>query len=134
MSHSPASAVLARATLVLIAAAFTASCASLIEGEVGMSRPVVFTSSPPGALITVNGVPQGTTPTVITFSPWTIARAKFTASKPGYQTMSVDPGAKFGPGIVGNAILGGVGGILIDGISGSAVRNAKHVHINLNPE
>ena len=47
--------------------------------------------------------------------------------------MSPD-GAKFGPGIVGNAILGGVGGILIDGISGSAIRNAKHVHINLNPE
>jgi len=134
MNRRPASALLVRAALVLPVAAFMASCASLIQGEAGMTRPVVFTSSPPGALIIVNDVPQGTTPTVITFSPWTIARAKFTASKPGYQTMSVDPGAKFGPGIVGNIILGGVGGILIDGISGSAIRNAKHVHIDLNPE
>ena len=124
---------LARAALVSLSC-LTVSCASLIEGESGMSRPITFTSSPAGALISMNGVPQGTTPTVITFSPWSIAQAEFTASKPGYRTVSVNPKSGISATVAGNAILGGVGGILVDGISGSAIRNAKHVHIDLEPQ
>jgi hypothetical protein len=81
----------------------------------------------------MNDVPQGTTPTVITFSPWSIAKAKFTASKSGYRTVSVNPKSGLSATVAGNAVLGGVGGILVDGISGSAIRNAKHVHIDLEP-
>jgi hypothetical protein len=123
---------LERAILVLLSC-LAVSCASLIEGESGMSRPVTFTSSPAGALICMNDVPQGTTPTVITFSPWSIAKAKFTASKSGYRTVSVNPKSGLSATVAGNAVLGGVGGILVDGISGSAIRNAKHVHIDLEP-
>ena len=122
-----------RAALVLLTC-LASSCASLIEGESGMSRPITFTSSPAGALICMNGVPQGTTPTVITFSPWSIAKAEFTASKSGYRTVSVNPKSGIRAAVAGNAILGGVGGILVDGISGSAIRNAKHVHIDLEPQ
>lgn len=121
-----------RICFLLVVLTALSSCASLIEGETGMSRQITFTSSPPGVLITVNGVPQGTTPTVITFSPWVIARGTFTASKPGYKTVTVDPQAAMSAKVVGNVLIGGVGGVLVDGFSGSAIRNAKNVHIILS--
>jgi hypothetical protein len=125
--------LLASALLMLTLILLLTSCGSLIEGQSGMGREIVFTSEPPGALITLNGVPKGTTPSTIAFNPWELARGHIAASKDGYQTVKIEPTRGVNPTIAGNAIIGGLGGVLVDGLSGSAIRNAKSIHLTLQP-
>ena len=120
-------------TLAVVATLLLAGCGTLIEGQAGMGREIIFTSSPPGALISLNGVPKGTTPASITFNAWELARGNILATKVGCHPVTIEPTRGVNPTLAGNAIVGGVGGLLVDGLSGSAIRNARSIHIVFKP-
>ena len=120
-------------SLVVSALLLASGCGSLIEGQAGMGREIVITSSPPGALVTLNGVPKGTTPARLTFNAREIASSTITASKEGYHFVTIDSKRGVNSSLIGNVIIGGIGGVLVDGISGAAIRNAKAIHVELQP-
>ena len=109
-------------------------CASLIEGQAGMGREICFTSNPSGALIAVNGVPRGETPCNLAFNAYEIRNASLTASKDGFETLTLNLKNGVNRAIVGNIIFGGVGGLLVDGLSGSSIKNLRIVRVTLEPK
>ena len=90
-------------------------CATIIHGK---NQSVEITSSPHGADVLVDGQPRGTTPLKTKLrrgEPHVV-----TIAKPGYLDETVMTTTKLNATPVLNVILGGVPGVTVDLITGSA--------------
>ena len=104
------------------------SCASIINGS---SQPVSFGSTPPGATVTVDGQPKGTTPSTIP-----LERTKrghiVRIEAPGYYPYETHLSANFSVWYVGNLLIGGLIGFALDPCTG-AMWYYNDINTNLVP-
>ena len=104
------------------------SCASIINGS---SQPVSFGSTPPGATVTVDGQPKGTTPSTIP-----LERTKrghiVRIEAPGYYPYETHLSANFSGWYVGNLLIGGLIGLALDPCTG-AMWYYNDINTNLVP-
>jgi hypothetical protein len=103
----------------------------MISGSMGMNRSLTIASEPPGATIYVRNFARGTTPTVLTLSPYEIGSAPIVLRKPGYQDASFNARSGVKTSIYGNVFFGGVGGVIVDGATGNAIDTIKSAYIEL---
>lgn len=126
-----------RWTFVLPAVLTLAGCASIVSGR---RSDVAFNTNPPNAHIAV--IDRRGQPVASLDGPGTVnlkrqgrffMPARYTAiiSAPGYQTAQVPIGSTVNPWILGNVILGGIPGIVIDSATGAAWK-PKRSEVNLN--
>jgi hypothetical protein len=96
------------------------------------SQGIKITSTPPGSEVRVDGVPSGATPVTVNLDrsrPHEIA-----LDSPGYEPVhaSVRPGVN--PWLFGNILVGGVIGIVVDGVTESWYRlYPGHLDLHLQP-
>lgn len=105
----------------------------MAEGTMDASRPVLLTSTPSQAQVTQKGRVICTTPCTARQGQLRYAEA-FTFTFPDGLTMSVPPGMKANGNVLGNIVLGGGVGALIDAASGRLVMNSGHIHAEQVPE
>jgi len=96
--------------LICISICFFSSCASIISGT---KQKVDVNTQPTGAKVFVNGIDQQVvTPTIIN-----VPRKKavtYSFQKQGYENGTVTEYGSFNPVAIGNIILGGIPGALVD--------------------
>ncbi len=102
-------------------------CATIIDGN---KQTIAITSEPPGAVAQV-GSHRITTPGQVT-----LKRGKsysVTLSKEGYETGTSKIRCSIAPWFWGNILLGGLPGMIVDGISGAYGELAPEaVHVKLH--
>ena len=100
---------------VLVAAVGSGTgCAAIMTGT---TQAVTVKSEPAGAKVEMDGKPVGQTPAVVTVVRGRSRVLKIT--KEGYEPLTVTLGTKFNGWILGNAVFGGILGIIIDLGSGA---------------
>lgn len=89
---------------------------------------VYVTSTPPGATVTVDGLHLGQTPLTAT-----VNRKALTIqfSKSGYQTVTAAVPKDFNTWVIGNIVIGGVIGIIIDVVAGNIQKVSGTISANL---
>jgi hypothetical protein len=106
------------------------SCASISNGTLEGSDMFFFTSSPSGAVITINNTPYGKTPCRIQLSRREHFE-KIVVKKEGYKPVVANIRRDFNAAVIGNVIAGGVIGGVIDVLNGSIVSSDQMVHITI---
>jgi hypothetical protein len=105
------------------------SCATILQDD---SQPVAFSSDPQGAIVSINGMPSGTTPCTIM-----VRRSRGTKmielKKDGYQTVTMKLEESIDAAAFGNIVLGGVIGGAVDAISGKGTNFKDTVQVKLVP-
>src|SRR5437868_3624287 len=102
----------------IIVVALSGGCATLITGA-GHDQAIKFRTSPPGASVFVDDTLVGKTPMT-----WRVARDehhKVRLELAGYRTEMHELSPGLNAWIFGNAIFGGVIGLVIDTFSGAAI-------------
>lgn len=114
--------------LAAIAGVFAlGACASVAEGTVDAGRQVLLTSEPTGARVTQQQRIICTTPCTARQGQLRYGEA-FTFTFSDGREMTVDPRMEANGAILGNIIVGGGIGALVDIASGRLVVNSRHVH------
>ena len=122
-----------RLVVVLALAAGLGSCASLTRGT---TSQVHFTSEPMGAELRTSMGHQCLTPCTLQFQRKDEFVASF--SKSGYHPVSLMVTTRVAnegvAGVAGNAIIGGVGGVVVDVATGAALEHCPNpVSVTLRP-
>lgn len=117
--------------IVLGLSALFIGCGSLIEGNSGMTRPVIITTTPPNATIKLNGIPKGRTPISVVFNPYEIRTGEISVSLEGYVTEFLDLRKGLDVKTAGNIFIGGAIGFGVDYLSGATIEEIKSIHIDL---
>ena len=110
------------------------SCATITGGSVGMNREITILSDPSGADIYIDGVPRGTTPTKLQMSSVDLTKREIVLSKKGYKTTPSIAKEGLSGMFLGNVIFGGIGGAVVDGLSGNDIKTKKSILVKLQPE
>lgn len=115
-----------------------AGCASVVSGR---KMDVALNSNPPGAHVSVfnkkgQRVAAAITPAVVELKRGNglLGPAKYTAviEKPGYRTAKAPLRRSLNPWILGNVVVGGVPGFVIDPVTGAAWNpSPKKINFNL---
>ena len=114
------------AAVGVLPAISASGCASIISGR---HAEVAINSTPPGANVVIrdkrgNEVANVTTPAKVALmrSDKIIFPAQYTATieAPGYQTAHVPMRSTINPWILGNLVIGGIPGLIIDDATGAA--------------
>ncbi len=90
-------------------------CASIISGS---KQNVRINSRPPGATVEIDGNPAGRTPTEANLARKTSHRVVI--SLRGYKPYEVTLEQKFNGWVLGNILIGGIIGIIIDSSTGAS--------------
>jgi hypothetical protein len=88
-------------------------CATIIHGT---NQNVSFSSTPTGAMVTVDNIPRGNTPTVVKLSRKENHVVKIELA--GYQPFELTITRKASGWVWGNIIFGGIIGLAVDAITG----------------
>lgn len=118
--------------LLLLAGAcacFFSGCATVLKDD---TQPVAFTSDPPGATVTINGVVVGETPTTVMLKH-SVKRQMVQVEKAGFNPEVFRLEKKVDALTFGNVIVGGVIGFGVDIATGNATNYAESVHVRLRP-
>lgn len=110
------------------------SCATITSGSVGMNREITILSDPSDAEIHIDGVPRGTTPTKLQMSSSDLTKGEIVVSKKGYKPTSTTAKEGLNGMFLGNVIFGGIGGAVVDGLSGNATKTKRSIFVKLQPE
>jgi len=102
------------------------SCATIFSGS---TQYVRFTSNPPAATIFIDEVVAGQTPAVLKLTRKNRHNVKMKLD--GYQTYQTDLTQKFNAWTIGNVVLGGVIGLVVD-VSTGAMYNLSPGAINIS--
>jgi hypothetical protein len=126
--------------VVVLGLVLVARCASIISGR---RSEVAFNTYPPGAHVSIHDrrgqrVASFNSPGVANlkrqgrfFMP---AHYTATISAPGYQTAQVPIGSTLNPWLLGNVLIGGIPGLVIDSATGAAWKPKRdEVNQNLMP-
>jgi hypothetical protein len=132
--------LLCRTSLAVGSAALLTGCASIISGR---HAEVAFDTYPGNAHVAIHdrhgrAITSMNSPGVVSlkrqgryFLP---ARYVATISAPGYQAAQVPIGSTLNPWILGNIVIGGIPGLVIDGATGAAWKPARtEIHQWLEP-
>ncbi len=123
-----------RATAIGVAVIFSAGCASIISGR---HAEVAINTTPPNAHVIIHDkrgkeVANVMTPAKVALkrSDKIIFPARYTATieAPGYQTAQVPMNSTVNPWVLGNIVIGGIPGLIIDDATGAAWK-PKHDEI-----
>lgn len=128
------------ALIALLATSCLSGCASIISGR---RADITIDSYPNGAHVVVEdykGRPVASLQTPGTVSlkrnrAWFLP-AKYTArfEAPGYEPVQVPIRSTVNPWIVGNAVIGGIPGLIVDNATGAAWKPKQtEIHRQLNP-
>lgn len=93
-----------------------AGCATIIHGRM---QQVSVATTPSGAFVTATGGQQITTPGVLTLDRGVPAHILH-VEKQGYEPIDIKLKRGFDGWLLGNILIGGIPGIIIDFVSGSA--------------
>lgn len=116
--------------LVLLLCVSMASCATIIHGR---KQDIQVSSTPPGAIVRV-GDTATTTPGEITLDR-SKPRHTLVFEKEGYKSVTVELSRGLDGWLFGNILLGGIVGIVIDFVSGSAYKiYPGDVDVNFNDQ
>ncbi len=120
---------LLRPLLVAALSLFLGGCATIVKDD---NQPVAFSSDPQGAIIAINGVPRGTTPTTIMVQR-TRKKQMIEITKDGYQAVQFPLGKHIAGMTFGNIIFGGIIGLGVDYASGKGANYQDSVMVKLLP-
>lgn len=128
------------AAVVLPTSAFSTGCASIISGR---RADVAFDSYPTNAHVVVHdndghAVASCMTPGVVSLNRnrkyFLPARYTATMEAPGYEPVNVPIRSTANPWVLGNIVLGGIPGLVIDNLTGAAWQpKTKEIHRQLTP-
>lgn len=110
-------------------ACFAGGCATITKDD---SQPVAFRSEPQGAVVSINNIPRGTTPTTIMIKR-SSKRQMIRYELEGYRTETFRLGKSVSGMTVGNIIFGGLIGAGVDIASGKATNYEDSVHVKMIP-
>lgn len=113
--------------LLVVFSVQASGCATVVSGK---SQDVMIRSNPTGASILIDGMTQGTTPMVASL----IRKERHTIviSKDGYDSMTKATTRGFNWWYLGNLILGGIIGLIVDPITGAIYDiEPDHVYADL---
>lgn len=102
-------------SLILLASPlYLANCAAICCGT---KQGIQINTQPPGATVKINGVDSGVTPTKAQLTRKETHRVGLTLA--GYKPKEVvlEPG--FNPVVLGNILIGGLVGLVVDGCTGA---------------
>ena len=112
---------------LVLAVSCTQGCATIIHGR---TQSISISSDPPGARASVGGATAATTPAQVTLDrnkSYTV-----TFEKEGYAPASAEIRKTVSPWIFGNILIGGIPGIIVDLITGSAsALTPETIHVQL---
>ena len=118
----------------LLALLFTSACATITTGT---TQSMTVTSEPTAAICRLER--EGTTVGVVNPTPGTVTISRSSrdlsvrCEKPGYQPGLRTISASFQAATLGNILLGGVVGIVIDAASGAVGQYEQNLHVVLPP-
>jgi len=112
---------------VMLAALAAAGCASVAEGTVDAGQPVLLTSEPSGATVRQDRRRLCQTPCRVRQGDLRYGEP-FVFEWADGRVLEVDPSMRANASVLGNVIVGGGVGVLVDVATGRAVVNAGHVH------
>lgn len=104
-------------------------CATIVKDD---NQPVAFSSDPQGAVVSINGVPRGTTPATIMVERKR-QKQMLEISKEGYQTVHMPLQKHIAGMTFGNIIFGGIIGFGVDYATGKGANYQDTVTIKLIP-
>lgn len=114
------------AALFLVLLLSCASCASIITGS---KDSITVDSSPQGAYFTTNSGHSGTTPSKITIPDDLDLEVKYTLA--GYQDAEAEVNSRMSAWILGNVLIGGIIGLVIDFATGNYQTHRDEVSVTL---
>ena len=94
-------------------------CATVATGG-GGDQTVTITSTPPGAAVAVDGKPYGSTPAKVSLSRRSEHQVELSAA--GYETAHVTLRSRLNPWLLGNLVVGGPFGLILDVITDASYR------------
>lgn len=104
------------------------SCASIVTGS---SDTIRIDSVPQGAAFTTNAGHQGRTPAEITISDKLLLTV--TCKQEGYESATVTLPSRMSGWFLGNLLLGGIVGIILDLVSGNWRTHDEEIVIQMTP-
>ena len=113
---------------LLIAVLLMAGCASVVQGTMEGSRSVLVTSQPVGARVVHRGQTLGVTPCRVRVENWNL-KDPVELTLDGYEPVRLTVVDGTNASLGGNLLFGGIGGIVIDVLNGSATRSKDSVHV-----
>ena len=118
-----------KSTLISFILVLSSGCATIMKDD---SQPVAFSSEPQGAVVVINNVPRGTTPSTIMIKRKR-GKTMITIQKDGYHPETFPLDKSVAGMTFGNIIFGGLIGVGVDVATGKASDYQDSVHINLRP-
>ena len=105
------------------------SCATIVKDD---SQPVAFSSEPQDAIVRLNNMPLGRTPSTIMVKRQNKA-VMVSLEKEGYNTETFKLEKSIAAMTAGNIIFGGLVGIAVDASTGKGTNYIDSVHVILTP-
>lgn len=100
---------------------FLAGCATIVASGPDL---VPVNSTPSGATVYLDDVPVGVTPTTLTLKR--SSEGQIRIELPGYQPVYVSQGKVFNGWFVGNIVLGGLIGIIVDVATSNVTKHSEN--------
>lgn len=114
----------------VLASAFCFSgCATITKDD---SQPVAFSSDPQGAIVKINNIPRGVTPTTIMVKR-AMKKQMISFEMEGYHSETFKLEKSVAGMTFGNIIFGGLIGVGVDIATGKATNYEESVHVKLIP-
>lgn len=104
-------------------------CATIVKDD---NQPVAFSSDPQGAIVSINGVPRGTTPVTIMIER-SRKKQMLEVTKDGYISVQMPLEKHIAGMTFGNIIFGGIIGLGVDYATGKGANYQDSVMIKLIP-
>ena len=105
------------------------SCATIVKDD---SQPVAFSSEPQDAIVRLNNMPVGRTPSTIMVKRQNKA-VMVSLEKEGYKAETFKLEKSIAAMTAGNIIFGGLVGIAVDASTGKGTNYIDSVHVILTP-
>lgn len=120
----------ALALCALLAIFLLPSCATITGGS--STSAVAVSTDPAGAQVSLDGSPVGTTPCQVSVRSHSLGKLEFRLD--GYESQTVQLHESFNPWFLGNLLLGGIIGMVIDLATGSHMWwTDDSIHVVLQP-
>ncbi len=125
---------MARTLSVLVAAVVAlcgVGCATVVSGG-GGAQKVTVVSDPPGAGVSVDGRFVGASPVNVPLDRRASHTVEITAA--GYETAKLEVTSKFNPWVIGNVVVGGLLGVVVDVVTDATYRlSPDELTVQLRP-
>mgnify|MGYP005870685733 CR=1 FL=1 len=129
-SSYPSCVKLLLAFILMAQLLLISGCATIVRDD---SQPVSFSSDPQGAIVKLDGISGGITPTTIQVKR-KIKATVISFEKEGFHTESFPLDKSLSAMTFGNVIFGGIIGLGVDAMTGKNTNYPESVHVRLIPD